>query len=139
MRGLEEPTGFDVILDGEDVPPVDVKPEGKKRKKKAKATKKSQPDKKSPPSSSSKSPVTTRADILETFPDCYQGIIKKLPIYLWPCGTRHGQHSYTVRLGFCWLRWSFACWLAGLFVHGLFVDYLPRLLATSFIHQLFNS
>lgn len=85
--------------------PVNVAP--KKRKVKGKGKPKSSSAKKtstkvkgeSPKpsaSSSSASPVTTRADIMASFSATYQGVIRSLPVCLWPCGVRHGQHSYTV-------------------------------------------
>lgn len=104
----EEPAGFNNAGQSEeDVEPVGVKAErsGVKRRKKNKNKGRKQPKvdhdepNPSPSASSSRSPVTTRADILASFPDSYQAIIKSLPVALWPCGVKHGQHSYTVWLG----------------------------------------
>lgn len=107
---LEDPAGFDDAgKSEEEIEPVGVKADrsGGKKRKKTKTRKNGKKHPKvgedqpsaSPSASSSRSPVTTRADIMATFPDSYQAIIKTLPVALWPCGTKHGQHSYTVWLG----------------------------------------
>ena len=41
-------------------------------------------------------PQESQADVLDSFKDVYQGVIKSLPVCFWPTSSKHGQHSYTV-------------------------------------------
>ena len=50
------------------------------------------------PSSSNIGPEE-KNDVLKSFPEAYQAVIKSLPQCLWPSSKKHGQHSYTVCLG----------------------------------------
>ena len=45
------------------------------------------------------SPIASKAEILTSFSQVYQGLIKTLPGDLWPTSVKHGEHSYTVFLG----------------------------------------
>ena len=113
-RCLQEPNGFGSALEGEEVEPVPVpvrskrpgKGKGKKNNKGPGKVKKHHKKSKghggsSEPSSSSRPTAgsATRAEVLGSFPEAYQGVIKSLPACLCPTTTKHGQHSYTVFLG----------------------------------------
>jgi hypothetical protein len=102
---FQEPTGFSIEEEEEDVPPVCVPHEGGKKRKGSKSGKSKKGKGKkakttsSPEPASSSSPVATRAAVLNTFPEAYKAVIQSLPTCLWPTSAKHGQHSYTVYLG----------------------------------------
>lgn len=128
---LQVPSGFGAAtkeLEEKAVPPVEVPMEPRKRKNKSKHNKKNKSKKaramgpdsapsgsgSTPsPSGSATPPAPTRDEIITTFPECYQGIIKMLPVCLWPSVSR-GQHSYTVRLVciYIWLCSVMICFIA---------------------------
>ena len=87
--------------------PVPVASKRKGKGKKDKGVKKNHKKTKgsggSGPSSSSRPSMgsASKAEVLETFPEVYQGVIKSLPDCLCPTTTKHRQHSYTVFLGEC--------------------------------------
>jgi hypothetical protein len=41
-----------------------------------------------------------REQVLQSFDQKYQDVIKSLPHVLWPTSTKHGEHSYTATLIF---------------------------------------
>lgn len=43
--------------------------------------------------------ASEKSEILSSFLDAYHPLIQALPSCLWPASAKHGQHSYTVRLG----------------------------------------
>ena len=114
----QEPAGFSDALQNlkeEDVEPVAVPFEGRKKpkqpkgtgageKKKVKKGKGKAKKSKGSPSSGSKAPkqsedlpkVVNKGACIATFSETYQPIIKSLPVPLWPSSTKHGEHSYTV-------------------------------------------
>ena len=116
---LKDPDGFNEALAALDPSPVRVdekrekrsKSKGsKKRKSKTSKAVKSKPPKEDSTKSNGKQPRSPSAhsnraepdvgagDLLSTFTEAYQDIIRKLPMSLWPQAARHGNHSYTVFL-----------------------------------------
>ena len=97
---------MDDALNELDPPPVSVEPAKKTNKRKSSSSK----NPKSPKPKSKKSrpkplesPGATQGsdrtlEVLESFEEMYRGLIKKLPLPLWPTSKRHGAHSYTVIL-----------------------------------------
>ena len=100
---LQEPADFAGVLEDEAVPPVLVPLEGIRGKRKGKGDRKGRKKSaKSAGSNASPSAPTIQEeknDVLESFPEAYQAVIKTLPTCLWPVSKKHGQHSYTVCLG----------------------------------------
>ena len=102
---FQDPDGFNEAVEGLDPDPVSagINRERRKRKgadgSKKKKTKKAKTDKKNAPDTPALSQEDERT-VLESFSEQYQTIIRKLPISLRPLSTRHGEHSYTVFLGF---------------------------------------
>ena len=104
----QEPLGFEAAAEEAEeasVSPVDVafaRTKHGKRVKKTK-TKKGKGKLKSPkeksPSRSGASQVPqepAKAEVINSFLEVYRGVIKTLPVCMWPTSTKHGQHSYTV-------------------------------------------
>ena len=105
----EDTTDFVEALDEADPQPVAVvedkgkgKGTGKKRKssssKKTSSSKKPKDSRPAEVSLSTPERALEREDVLATFGDAYQAIIKALPTCLWPQFRKHGEHSYTVFL-----------------------------------------
>ena len=123
----KDPRGFEDALANLDPPPVSVderrergtkKKSKRKSKSKAKSSRsKSEESKKRKTNRSKRSrsrsepchsdeaepPVVDKAELVKTFGESYQHLIKALPIALWPQAERHGNHSYTVNL--CCASW----------------------------------
>lgn len=67
-----------------------------KKSKKQKKQKKQSPT--TPGASQDDTKESTKADAINSFLEVYRGVIKTLPVCMWPTSTKHGQHSYTVLL-----------------------------------------
>ena len=96
---FQDPAGFSEALDG-GVSPVNVA--GNKKRRRVKGKGKRSKKAKTSKSKGSQDGLTvpeSKADVLGSFPDMYQNIIKSLPVCLWPTSSKHGEHSYTVLLG----------------------------------------
>lgn len=84
--------------------PVDVAFARASRKVKGKKTKKGKKAKSNKKKRSSNTPSPTtpkaedppKAEVVNSFLEVYRGVIKSLPVCVWPTSTKHGQHSYTV-------------------------------------------
>ena len=84
------------------------KKESKKRKSESKGSKgksKSKAPKIEPrpePEDAAESPGAAASDValevLSSFSEQYQDIIKQFPPMLWPASSKHGEHSYTATL-----------------------------------------
>ena len=122
---LQDPDGFGAALVALDPQPVRVDADrdepskedaedtlsnkGKKRtksKKRSKSPKEEKPKPKKPRSSAASShgpkaevEVIDKTEVVKTFGESYQHIIRALPVKLWPSNPKHGNHSYTVCFG----------------------------------------
>ena len=107
---LQDPEKYEDQLAACDPPPVSVEPTGKSKPKKrpSGSSKSTSKRRKSASKSQPRSPVAAEAgseralEVLATFDEKYQDIIKQLPHVLWPSATKHGEHSYTANLVFIW-------------------------------------
>ena len=87
--------------------PVDVEPahgsKSKKRKSKSKSKSKSRSKRAKgghDTSTEARAGSVDREQVLQSFDQKYQDVIKSLPHVLWPTSTKHGEHSYTATLIF---------------------------------------
>lgn len=116
----KDPEGFDMALVALDPPPVKVdekqdrgsksskkkrKSSSSKRSKRSRSRKASKPKSSKPRSPSCRSTAAEpepaavdKGEIIKSFGEAYQHLIRALPVSLWPQSERHGSHSYAVNL-----------------------------------------
>ncbi|CAL1174327.1 unnamed protein product [Cladocopium goreaui] len=103
----EDPEAFKDALNEIKPEPVDVEPahgsKSKKRKSKSKSKSKSRTKRAKgghDTSTEARAGSVDREQVLQSFDQKYQDVIKSLPHVLWPTSTKHGEHSYTATLIF---------------------------------------